>query len=136
MEYEDGEVDEDLKKKCVRRYKPYKVGEFTEVADTDDRKNYFTGKVVKIYAEDEEVYDIQTDESGLFRLVPTSRMRRAKKKSSPFEVGDKVYGLYDGDDEWFPARIEKKYKDGTYKLLYDDGDYEDKVQQQFIQKME
>lgn len=42
-------------------------------------------------------------------------------------VGDYVECRYDGGDMWYEGKITAKHADGTYNVLYDDGDTEDFV---------
>ena len=37
-----------------------------------------------------------------------------------------------GKAKWYLGRIERVYKDGTYDLVYDDGDRESRVQESLI----
>jgi hypothetical protein len=41
-----------------------------------------------------------------------------------FATGTKVEGLYSGGDKWYRATVKKLNPDGSYYLLYDDGDEE------------
>jgi hypothetical protein len=44
-----------------------------------------------------------------------------------FRVGAYVECRYDGGDMWYEGRIAAKHPDGTYNVLYDDGETEDFV---------
>lgn len=44
-----------------------------------------------------------------------------------FHVGSHVECRYDGGDMWYDGKITAKHPDGTYNVLYDDGDTEDFV---------
>jgi len=43
------------------------------------------------------------------------------------KVGSKVEAVYDGRGEYFPGKITAAHADGTFDILYDDGDREDRV---------
>merc|ERR1711871_1025395 len=42
-------------------------------------------------------------------------------------AGDHVEGLYSNGKDWYPGRILAVNADGTYSVLYDDGEFEPKV---------
>ncbi len=49
--------------------------------------------------------------------------------SNILQVGEEVYGLFtlpNGKKRWFPGRIADSYPDETFKLLYKDGDIQDR----------
>lgn len=44
-----------------------------------------------------------------------------------YKVGDPVYAMWEGNNEWYPGRIGKINDDGTYRVNYSDGDVSPKV---------
>ena len=94
-------------------------------------------------------YDIAFDSGERERYVPAefvrartkfSKQRKAKKRSKSktrrrsssssdasqdaFARGDAVEGRFAGKDKWYPAKITRCVNNGTYDLLYEDGDME------------
>ncbi|CBJ31683.1 conserved unknown protein [Ectocarpus siliculosus] len=56
-------------------------------------------------------------------------------RSNDFAVGDKVEARFGGRSRWFRAAVEGKNRDGTYCLLYDDGDVERSVDKKLIRSL-
>ncbi|CAM9578665.1 unnamed protein product [Choristocarpus tenellus] len=52
-----------------------------------------------------------------------------------YKEGDKVEGRLGGRSHWFRATIQRKNRDGTYFLRYEDGDEERRVAKNFIRKV-
>jgi hypothetical protein len=42
-------------------------------------------------------------------------------------IGAAVEANWKSNGSWYPAKIATAYSDGTYKIRYDDGDTEDRV---------
>ena len=63
-----------------------------------------------------------------------------RRSSGPLIVGAKVSGRYRASTigkfgtKWFPATVSALHADGTCDLLYEDGDAEVAVRQEFIKK--
>ena len=58
---------------------------------------------------------------------------------SAFKVGDKVTAKYRGKGKWFPGKIVKVEGSGSsalYNVLYDDGDKDDGLREEFVQLVE
>jgi hypothetical protein len=72
------------------------------------------------YADDDDYGDDDFEESR------PGTVEAEKESGMPpvFSVGDAVEGLYDDGDEWYQGKIEKANADGTFNVLYDDGDQE------------
>ena len=49
-------------------------------------------------------------------------------------VGDKVRSRYKGG-AWHPGQIIKNNEDGTYRILYDDGDVEERVKLEHLKSI-
>merc|ERR1712167_538181 len=52
-----------------------------------------------------------------------------------FEEDDKVEARFGGKDKWFKGKITRKRSDGTYDILYEDGDSERRVKAELIRKV-
>jgi hypothetical protein len=133
--YEDGDVDEAIDPKCIRRWVPYKVGETVEALD--NYNFYHRGRITQIHYDIEEddegeFYDIQVEQGPYMEMVEQKALRRFTPKP-PLKLGDRVTARFEGGKEAFPARIVKVHGDGTYAASYEDGDYEEHVPRGFIQ---
>lgn len=58
------------------------------------------------------------------------------RHNSDFFVGDKVEARFGGRSRWFKATVELKNRDGTYHLLYADGDEERNVEKNLIRRVD
>merc|ERR1711998_295731 len=67
-----------------------------------------------------------------------------KKKKRPddseaedddFEEGDKIEARFGGRSRWFKGKIDKKNRDGTYDIRYEDGDKERRVKKDLIRPL-
>ncbi|CAM9788991.1 unnamed protein product, partial [Discosporangium mesarthrocarpum] len=52
-----------------------------------------------------------------------------------FREGDKVEARFGGRSRWFKATVQRKNRDGTYYLRYEDGDEEKAVEKDLIRKI-
>lgn len=86
--------------------------------------------------------DIERDvEAGLVRKVGLNAVDSVDsvgdtKGSSDYSVGDEVEARFGGRPRWFKATIKCKNRDGTYHLLYADGDEERSVQEDLIRRLD
>ena len=53
---------------------------------------------------------------------------------SKFERGDKVEARYGGKSKWYKGKVSLAHSDGTYDILYEDGDKERKVKANLIRR--
>jgi len=53
-------------------------------------------------------------------------------RSGGFREGDRVEARYGGKTRWYGAKVMREREDGTYDLLYDDGDKEMRVRAELI----
>lgn len=90
-------------------------------------------------------YDVRYDGGDLERSVNPelvrgrggdSRSGTDVESRADFEVGEKVEARYGGRSRWFKATVERKNRDGTFHLLYDDGDEERAVEKDLIRKLD
>ncbi|CAN0343330.1 unnamed protein product, partial [Pylaiella littoralis] len=73
-------------------------------------------------------------------LVTTSSESNNTRIGSPsgsdFVVGEKVEARFGGRSRWFKATVDAKNRDGTYDLLYADGDEERRVAKELIRTVD
>ena len=48
--------------------------------------------------------------------------------TSTWKRGDKIEGNFDQQNDWYDGTVHAVHVDGTYDILYDDGDIEERVQ--------
>lgn len=133
VEYLDGEEFRSVMPRCLRRFEPYRPGNDVEasVAGTD---RYLRGKVIAVLFKDGVAhFDVGTEE-GVMKMVTADRLRRFQVVPvKPLEVGSLVMARFGGGVEAFPGRIHAVHKDGTFGVLYDDGDYEPRLSNEFVE---
>ena len=56
-------------------------------------------------------------------------------KAAKLEEGDKVEANYRGRGKWYPGKITKDRRDGTYDISYDDGESEARVPEDMIRSL-
>ena len=67
--------------------------------------------------------------------IVSDKLEKPESSSSSdikFSEGDKVEARYRGREKWYPGKIDRDHCDGTYDILYDDGEKETKVQADLI----
>ena len=119
--YEDGEEDDSFTLRCIRPFVPFYVSEIVEVRIED---TFYRGRIVEAHPGD--VFDIETQEAGLQKLVAPRDMRRFVE-AKVFQRGDLIEARFDGGDRWFKGNIAGKRRNGSYDISYDDGDFEKAV---------
>ena len=131
VQYDDGDIDESLKVRCIRRLQLYEVGEEVDFR-TEVGRQWMTGTVVEI--EDDESISVKDYSSGdVFDDLSPSLLRpSARVKGETNVVGLQVMARYKGGDRYFPGVIVEDNGDGTYDIQYDDGDYEDSVKKDMM----
>lgn len=91
---------------------------------------WFSGKITRAHSDG--TYDIKYEDGDVETRVDKSYIEVEPKKSEKeivtskkvFQVGDKVNARYKNGQKWFPGKIAKARTDGTFDILYDDGDEE------------
>jgi hypothetical protein len=70
-------------------------------------------------------------------MLPSEKRRKGEKSNSKLElvIGDTVEATYNGGRRYYPGKIVDIYKDGTYKVQYEDGDVNDHVNRREIKKL-
>jgi hypothetical protein len=148
VEYDDGDEANELCHDCVRPFVPYSLNEFLDVRVSPT--TYAPGQVRAIHRLD-GTFDIRLNKDGqILSRVRTKDLRRrgrsgrmkfttARLSSSeqhqiPVTVGMRVMaGLPELDsDELFPGKITKANSDGTFAVMFDDGDFAPFVRRSLI----
>ena len=123
VEYDDGDLQEDLPPSAVRPYVPYQVDEIIEVRV--DEETFARGHVVAMNSQD-DTFDIELEESSeLYASVHPMDIRRrvGEDQRRQLVVGDRVHAQYPGADGYYPGTITKVHPNGSVSAQYDDGDY-------------
>lgn len=90
-------------------------------------------------------YDVRYDDGDLEKSVnpelvrgrgADSRLGRDVENRADFKVGERVEARFGGRSRWFKATVERRNRDGTFHLLYIDGDEERTVERDLIRKLE
>ncbi|GMF29595.1 unnamed protein product [Phytophthora fragariaefolia] len=109
---------------------------------------YFSGEISRVRSDG--TYDIKYEDGDSETRVekemiePTSEIRKRdsddeglastrKKTSSGFRVDQSVKARYKGGKKFFSGKIKRAHSDGTYDVLYDDGDEEKRVKPENIE---
>ena len=79
-------------------------------------------------------YDVKFDNGKSERQVPHEYVRRPGSELSNFEVGEHVLAKFGGKFKKYPAKITHVHRDGTFDLVYDDGDTENNVDANLVFK--
>ena len=69
------------------------------------------------------------------KVVNSSNTSITLSETGSFATGDKVEARYGGRSRWLRATVERKSRDGTYQLLYENGDQEKGVERDLIRKI-
>ena len=80
---------------------------------------------------------IRPAEGGGLKRSPTGSRRSpsaGRGREATLREGDKVEARYGGHDKWFPGKIKRVRSDGSYYILYDDGDSEKRVRKKLIKR--
>jgi hypothetical protein len=152
--YEDGDVEDGVAEELIRAVEEaapapapaaatedgkYAVGSKVECR-YKGKKRYYPGRVAGYsggeYAID---YDDGEKESGvaeeLIRVVEEAPAP-APATSGGFEAGTQVLARYKGKKKWYPGTVMKRNDDGSYEIMYDDGDTESGVSADFVKAAE
>jgi hypothetical protein len=129
--YEDGEVDESLLPHCIRRWVPYEIGETVEFRSSEEEE-FYRGRIILVHEGDEEKYDIEAEDGDVLTEYTPVDLRRFIEVLNTFKIGAIVMAEFQGNEEWFPGKIVSVHGDGTYAVLYKDGDYEEQVHADLI----
>jgi hypothetical protein len=136
--YWDGEAESSVRPECLRRFKPYRVGDHVEVRE-EGTKTYVGGKIIAVLSvddDDDPQFDIEAEEGGVLRMVTADRLRRnpfSSESPPSLKVGSRVMALYGGGEEAFPGTIKAIHSDGTVAVMYDDGEIEPHLPSEFVE---
>merc|ERR1712100_602174 len=76
---------------------------------------------------------------SLIRKIGGSKLKHSDESGGDddgdFERGDKVEARYGGESKWYKGKISTVNRDGTYDVLYEDGDKERKVKKSLIRRL-
>eukprot|EP00903_Cladosiphon_okamuranus_P008645 g8289.t1 len=116
----------------------HRVGDEIEARYKRGRK-WYPGKVRAVNLDGS--YDVRYQDGDFERNVEASFVRRiggasVDRTPSDFSAGDKVEGRFGGGSRWFKATVERRNRDGTFCLLYADGDEERAVERDCIRKLD
>lgn len=135
VEFDDGELDNNLCPRCVRPFLPYRVGEGIEVRVSN--VEFAPGKFTSVNTENDS-YDVLLENGELVSGASSAEIRRIDSITrNEFKRGDRVLAMFpDVSDEWFPGVVEHANKDGSFAIQYDDGDYAPRVKLEQLQSLE
>lgn len=113
-----------------------------------------------LFPDDEDVDDADSDDASSDRAGESNHRAPSKKSSSTkkhaasdsedekkrdddgyddfeleFSKGDRVEARFQGNAAFYPGKISRVQTDGTYDVVYDDGDSELRVKSQFIRQL-
>ena len=93
---------------------------------------WYPGSIAKVNTDG--TYNIGYDDGDAENDVPADRIRAFGDPaaddgahSQSLQVGQKVEANFAGEGKWYPGKIAAANSDGSYKVVYDDGDKEDSV---------
>ena len=69
-----------------------------------------------------------------FRRVALDDGATPQKQITNFAVGTRIEARYEAGDEWYAGVIEGAHEDGSYDVLYDDGDRETSVSADLVKR--
>ena len=82
----------------------------------------------------QSVWNLDQDEASYPNVLQYSNTALNSINDQAFEIyniGDFVYAQYDGGEHWYPGRV-AGFTSELYCILYDDGDYEERVPKEHI----
>ena len=109
------------------------------------KEDWFKGKISKVRSDG--TYDVLYEDGdserrvkkGLIRALGGSSSKEKKKKKSSgggsLKSGQVVEARFGGKEEWYKGKISKVRDDGTYDVLYEDGDTERRVEKALIRAL-
>lgn len=133
VKYDDGTVETELCRYCVRHFHPYKVGEIVDLKTPD---HWFVQSKILMAYPVENQYDVVVldEEGGEFEVmshVPASLIRRIEYGVLDVAVGSQVLARPEKEPEyhWCKASIQDFDEDtGTYTVIYQEDEVEGKIE--------
>eukprot|EP00939_MAST-03C_sp_MAST-3C-sp1_P004810 g4810.t1 len=112
------------------------------------RDKWFKGKITR--ARSDGTYDVLYEDGDTERRVKARLIRatdRRKKRASSvnttddessaaFREGQHIEARFGGRDKWFKGKITRARSDGTYDVLYEDGDTERRVKARLVRSVD
>jgi len=152
IKYSDGDAEDNVPENRIRvatavaqpndseSKDQFAVGDNVE-ADFGGEGTLFPGTIDKVVGDG--TYDIKYSDGDHERNVPSARIRRLDVDTNPdedahakFKVGDAVEADYGGEGTFFPGKIDKINADGTYSIVYEDGDEEARVPESLVRPVQ
>jgi hypothetical protein len=72
------------------------------------------------------------DDGDYEKNVPSELVRLHDQKG--FQIDEVVEAMYRKNNEWYPGYVSDAHQDGSYDIVYDDGDYEKNVPHELVRK--
>ena len=158
IDYDDGEKESGVSEELIRAVEEapapapaaasgkYAVGAKVE-ARYRGKKKWYAGEVTKV---DGDVYSVTYEDGDvedgvaeeLIRAVeeaapaPAAAADDAPAASGGFEAGAQILARYKGKKKWYKGTVMKRNDDGTYEIMYDDGDKESGVSADLVKAPE
>lgn len=97
------------------------------------KSKWYKGMIARVHTSSDGVrYDILYEDGDTENDVRPSLIRRPGTGNTKLQQGDAVEGNYGGKGKWYKGKIHKLNGDGTYVILYNDGDKELKVPPRYV----
>ena len=158
LRYDDGETELKVKPHFVRKVSSADVEHgSSDFSDPEDagisstvfregeevearfkgKSKFYSGRILRVRGRN--AYDIRYNDGDIERNVDVSLIRRVGTSEDDydktgFEPGDAIEARFRGKAKYFSGKIQKRNRDGTYQVKYDDGDIEHRVRQDLIRK--
>ena len=128
----DGTILKSTAGNCIRRI--VKRFEVDDPIEAMYRKNrvWYSGYVSA--TNPDGTYDIVYDDGDYEKSLPSELVRQ--QGACKFQIGDQVEAMYRKNHQWYPGYISAVNADGSYDVVYDDGDYEKNVPSEFARKVQ
>ena len=140
VRFEDGDMAYDQSLRHMTRFVSYTEGEIVEAKEFPDDDSYHICKIVKVYPDDMVL--VEFDISGGRYKIPHAFIRRVKQEQDleknlgkGFKVGDDVLAPFQGSEEIYRGKIIKKNRDGTFNVLFDDGDVTENLSKRDLEEL-
>jgi len=131
VSYDDGDLLPDVKEKHIRlidnasEMPPppgwIQPGQRVRAVSREDQ-SYYSGTLAAVSPNG--TYSVSFDEGEFVEFIPHWDIKPLPAVPQ-FNIGERIKGCADDDDDWYDGRIETINPDGTYGVAYDDGDYEE-----------
>mmetsp|Transcript_2112 Transcript_2112/g.3098 ORF Transcript_2112/g.3098 Transcript_2112/m.3098 type:complete len:1125 (-) Transcript_2112:123-3497(-) len=120
IQYIDGEIDSGLAPKHLRKFEPYAKGE--QVQCRTKYQELYRNCIIDKVLPNDIAYIILEGQRSRTKLA--EKFIRRYIPDETFQVGDAVNSPFQGSEEVFKGTITAENKDGTYNILFEDGDWE------------